>query len=304
MTTQAAELVRPKPSTLAGRIVEFISKTPVHIALIFLAVIWLVPSVGLLITSFRTRSDIANTGWWESLSTLNFTLDNYDQVLRGADMGSSFVNSLLISVPATIIPLFVGALAAFAFSWIRFPFRDTIFLAIVALMVVPIQMSLVPVLIFFRNLGETLTGDQALITGSYVGIWLAHSAFALPFCIFLLRNFFITLPRDLIEAARVDGASNFRIFWKVVLPLSVPALASFAIFQFLWVWNDLLMALVFVQESSLLPLTVRISQVQSTYGVEWHLLSAGAFVLMAVPLIVFFSLQRYFVQGLLAGSVK
>jgi alpha-glucoside transport system permease protein len=304
MTTQAAELVRPKSSTLAGRIVEFISKTPVHIALIFLAVIWLVPSVGLLITSFRTRSDIANTGWWESLSTLNFTLDNYSQVLRGADMGSSFVNSLLISVPATIIPLFVGALAAFAFSWIRFPFRDTIFLAIVALMVVPIQMSLVPVLIFFRNLGDTLTGDKALITGSYVGIWLAHSAFALPFCIFLLRNFFITLPRDLIEAARVDGASNLRIFWKVVIPLSVPALASFAIFQFLWVWNDLLMALVFVQESSLLPLTVRISQVQSTYGVEWHLLSAGAFVLMAVPLIVFFSLQRYFVQGLLAGSVK
>jgi alpha-glucoside transport system permease protein len=162
----------------------------------------------------------------------------------------------------------------------------------------------VPVLIFFRNLGDTLTGDKALITGSYVGIWLAHSAFALPFCIFLLRNFFITLPRDLIEAARVDGASNLRIFWKVVIPLSVPALASFAIFQFLWVWNDLLMALVFVQESSLLPLTVRISQVQSTYGVEWHLLSAGAFVLMAVPLIVFFSLQRYFVQGLLAGSVK
>jgi len=304
MTTQAAELVRPKSSTLAGRIVEFISKTPVHIALIFLAVIWLVPSVGLLITSFRTRSDIANTGWWESLSTFNFTLDNYSQVLRGADMGSSFVNSLLISVPATIIPLFIGALAAFAFSWIRFPFRDTIFLAIVALMVVPIQMSLVPVLIFFRNLGDTLTGDKALITGSYVGIWLAHSAFALPFCIFLLRNFFITLPRDLIEAARVDGASNLRIFWKVVIPLSVPALASFAIFQFLWVWNDLLMALVFVQESSLLPLTVRISQVQSTYGVEWHLLSAGAFVLMAVPLIVFFSLQRYFVQGLLAGSVK
>jgi alpha-glucoside transport system permease protein len=304
MTTQAAELVRPKPSTLAGRIVEFISKTPVHIALIFLAVIWLVPSVGLLITSFRTRADIANTGWWESFSTLNFTLDNYDQVLSGADMGSSFFNSLFIAVPATIIPLFLGALAAFAFSWIRFPFRDTIFLAIVALMVVPVQMSLVPVLIFFRNAGEFLTGDKALITGSYVGIWLAHATFALPFCIFLLRNFFITLPRDLIEAARVDGASNFRIFWKVVLPLSVPALASFAIFQFLWVWNDLLMALVFVQESSLLPLTVRISQVQSTYGVEWHLLSAGAFVLMAVPLIVFFSLQRYFVQGLLAGSVK
>jgi alpha-glucoside transport system permease protein len=304
MTTQAAELVRPKPSTLAGRIVEFISRSPVHIVLIVVAVIWLVPSVGLLITSFRPRPDIASSGWWETFSTLNFTIDNYDQVLSGADMGSSFFNSLFISIPATLIPLLVGALAAFAFSWIRFPFRDTIFLAIVALMVVPIQMSLVPMLKLFQSIGENAFGDRTLITGSFIGIWLAHGAFALPFCIFLLRNFFITLPRDLIEAARVDGASNLRIFWKVVIPLSVPALASFAIFQFLWVWNDLLMALVFVQEPDLLPLTVRISQVQSTYGVEWHLLSAGSFVLMAIPLLVFFSLQRFFVQGLLAGSVK
>ena len=304
MTTQAAELVRPKPTTLAGRIVEFISRWPVHIVLIGVAVVWLVPSVGLLITSFRPRGDIATTGWWETFSTLSFTLDNYDEVLSGASMGESFLNSLFISIPATLLPLFIGALAAFAFSWIRFPFRDTIFLAIVALMVVPIQMSLVPMLKFFQSLGQNVFGDQTFLTGSFGGIWFAHCAFALPFCIFLLRNFFITLPRDLIEAARVDGASNFRIFWKVVLPLSVPALASFAIFQFLWVWNDLLMSLVFVQESSLLPLTVRISQVQSTYGVEWHLLSAGSFVLMAVPLIVFFSLQRFFVQGLLAGSVK
>jgi alpha-glucoside transport system permease protein len=304
MTTQAAELVRPKPSTLAGRIVEFISRSPVHIVLIAVAVIWLIPSVGLLITSFRPRPDIASTGWWETFSTLNFTIENYREVLSGADMGSSFFNSLMISIPATLLPLFIGALAAFAFSWIRFPFRDTIFLAIVALMVVPIQMSLVPMLKLFQSLGENAFGDRTLITGSFAGIWLAHAAFALPFCIFLLRNFFITLPRDLIEAARVDGASNFRIFWKVVVPLSVPALASFAIFQFLWVWNDLLMSLVFVQEPSLLPLTVRISQVQSTYGVEWHLLSAGSFVLMALPLVVFFSLQRFFVQGLLAGSVK
>jgi alpha-glucoside transport system permease protein len=304
MTTYDAELVRPKKATLAGRIVEFISRTPVHIALIAVAVIWLVPSVGLLVTSFRPRPDIASSGWWETLSTFNFTIENYREVLSGADMGESFLNSLMISIPATLLPLFIGALAAFAFSWIQFPFRDTIFLAIVALMVVPIQMSLVPMLKLFQSVGSNAFGDQAFLTGSFGGIWLAHCAFALPFCIFLLRNFFITLPRDLIEAARVDGASNFKIFWKVVLPLSVPALASFAIFQFLWVWNDLLMSLVFVQEPSLLPLTVRISQVQSTYGVEWHLLSAGSFVLMAVPLLVFFSLQRYFVQGLLAGSVK
>ena len=304
MTTQAAELVRPKPATASARLVEFLTRSPVHIVLIIVALVWLVPSVGLLITSFRPRPDIASSGWWETFSTLNFTLDNYDQVLSGADMGSSFLNSLFISIPATLIPLFIGALAAFAFSWINFPFRDTIFLAIVALMVVPIQMSLVPMLKLFQALGENVFGDRTFITGSFGGIWLAHAAFALPFCIFLLRNFFITLPRDLIEAARVDGASNLRIFWKVILPLSVPALASFAIFQFLWVWNDLLMSLVFVQEPDLLPMTVRISQVQSTYGVEWHLLSAGSFVLMAVPLIVFFSLQRFFVQGLLAGSVK
>jgi alpha-glucoside transport system permease protein len=304
MTTQAAELVRPKPATLSTRIVEFITRSPVHIVLVAVAVIWLVPSVGLLITSFRPRPDIASSGWWETFSTLNFTVENYREVLSGADMGSSFLNSLFISIPATLLPLFIGAMAAFAFSWINFPFRDTIFLAIVALMVVPIQMSLVPMLKLFQSVGENFTGDRTFLTGSFGAIWLAHCAFALPFCIFLLRNFFITLPRDLIEAARVDGASNFKIFWKVVLPLSVPALASFAIFQFLWVWNDLLMSLVFVQESDLLPMTVRISQVQSTYGVEWHLLSAASFVLMALPLVVFFSLQRFFVQGLLAGSVK
>jgi alpha-glucoside transport system permease protein len=304
MTTQAYEVVRPAPTTISGRILRPLSSTPVHIALILLALIWLVPSVGLLITSFRPRPDIGSSGWWETLSSFNFTLDNYKNVLDNQGMASSFRNSLLISVPATIFPLFFGALAAYAFSWISFPFRDTVFLGIVALMVVPLQMTLVPVLRLFQDLGETFTGQRDLLTGSYTGIWIAHTTFALPFCIFLLRNFFITLPRDLIEAARVDGASNFAIFFKVVLPLSVPALASFAIFQFLWVWNDLLMALIFIQETGLRPLTLTIRDVQSTYGVEWHLLSAGAFLLMAVPLIVFFSLQRYFVQGLLAGSVK
>ena len=304
MSAPAVSVATARPVTPSGRLVGFLTRSPVHILLVAVALIWLVPSVGLLITSFRSRSDIASSGWWETLSNFNFTLDNYQNVLSNQDMAPSFLNSLLISVPATIFPLLVGALAAFAFSWIRFPFRDTIFLAIVALMVVPAQMILVPVLRMFQDLGNGLTGQKDLITGSFVGIWIAHTTFALPFAIFLLRNFFITLPRDLIEAARVDGASNMRVFARVILPLSVPALASFAIFQFLWVWNDLLMALVFVQEPDNLPMTVRISQVQSTYGVEWHLLSAGAFALMAVPLAVFFSLQRYFVQGLLAGSVK
>jgi alpha-glucoside transport system permease protein len=304
MTTAAETVGVRRPATTAGRIVEFIARTPVHIALMGLAVIWLVPSVGLLVTSFRARPDIAATGWWKAFTELDFTLKNYDLVLNANKMSSSFVNSALIAFPSTFLPLFIGALAAYAFSWIRFPFRDTIFLFIVALMVVPIQSALVPMLVEFQDLGEFLTGTKTAITGWYFGIWIAHTVFALPFCIFLLRNFFITLPRDLIEAARVDGASNWKIFYKVVMPLSVPALASFGIFQFLWVWNDLLMALVFIQESDQWPMTIRISQMLSTYGTEYHLLSAGAFLLMVVPLIVFFALQRYFVQGLLAGSVK
>jgi len=282
-------------TTLSERLVGWISRTPVHIALVVLALIWLVPSVGLLVTSFRKRPDIAASGWWEAIGDLDFTIKNYSSVLDAQNMADAFLNSLFIAVPSTILPLMIGALAAFAFSWIAFPFRDTVFLAIVALMVVPIQAALIPVLKLFRELD---------ITDSFIGIWLAHTGFALPFAIFLLRNFFITLPRDLIEAARVDGASNLHIFSRVVLPLSVPALASFAIFQFLWVWNDLLNALIFVQNPDQRPLTVTIVNLQSAYGAEWHLLSAGSFILMLLPLLVFFSLQRFFVQGLLSGSVK
>jgi alpha-glucoside transport system permease protein len=290
----AEATVRPA-ETPSARLVGFISRTPVHLGLLIVAVIWLVPTVGLAITSFRPRGDIQASSWWSSLADWRFTLNNYDQVLSRANMDTAFVNSILITIPSTLLPLAIAAAAAYAFSWIAFPFRDTIFLLIVALMVVPVQMALVPLLTLFRDLG---------IANWFGGIWLAHTAFGLPLGIFLLRNFFITLPRDLIEAARVDGASNLRIFLKVVLPLSVPALASFGIFQFLWVWNDLLMAIIFIQNGDLLPMTVRINQMQTTYGGEWHLLSAGAFLLMIVPLAVFFALQRFFVQGLLAGSVK
>jgi alpha-glucoside transport system permease protein len=293
--TVAAEAVKPREATVSQRLVRFIARTPVHIALLGIAVIWLVPTVGLAITSIRPRDEIQSSGWWTTFNDFAFTLHNYDLVLDNAKMGSSFVNSIIITVPSTLLPLTIGAAAAYAFSWIRFPFRDTIFLIIVALMVVPIQMALVPLLRLFRDLG---------IANWYVGIWLAHTAFGLPLAVFLLRNFFITLPRDLIEAARVDGASNLRIFLRVVLPLSVPALASYGIFQFLWVWNDLLMALVFISDSDLFPMTKRITEMQGTYGAEYHLLASGAFLLMIVPLIVFFALQRYFVQGLLAGSVK
>jgi alpha-glucoside transport system permease protein len=294
MATAEATIPRTA-ATPSQKILRFISRTPVHVALIFIAVFWLVPTVGLAVTSFRPRGEIQSSSWWSSLTDFNFTLHNYGLVLNNAKMGSAFVNSLVITIPSTLLPLAIGAAAAYAFSWIRFPFRDTIFLLIVALLVVPIQMALVPLLKLFQDWG---------VANWFVGIWLAHTAFGLPLAVFLLRNFFITLPRDLIEAAKVDGASNLRIFLRVVVPLSVPALAAYGIFQFLWVWNDLIMALIFITDSDLQPMTLRIQQMQGTYGTAWHLLSAGAFVLMIVPLIVFFALQRYFVQGLLAGSVK
>jgi alpha-glucoside transport system permease protein len=284
------------PTSTWARVRNAVMRTPLHIALIAISVIWLVPTVGLAITSFRPRSDIASSGWWTALSHWHWTIHNYGSVIHATGMGHAWVNSLIITVPATLLPLTLGALAAYAFAWIPFPFRDTIFLVVIVLMIVPIQTSLVPLLKLFREHGHLNNG--------YWGIWLAHTAFGLPFAIFLLRNFFITLPKDLIEAARMDGATNFAIFRRVVVPLSVPALASYGIFQFLWVWNDLLMALIFVSDPSKQPMTVRIPYLLSTYGQEYHLLSAAAFLLMVVPLVVFFSLQRYFVQGLLAGSVK
>jgi alpha-glucoside transport system permease protein len=295
MATADVAVRRQERETLSARIISFITRTPLHLGLIVIAVIWLIPTVGLAVTSFRPRGEIQASSWWSSLFDWSFTLHNYDEVLSRGNMDSSFVSSLVITIPSTLLPLAIGSLAAYAFSWIRFPFRDTIFLVIVALMVVPIQMALVPLLRLFRDWG---------VADWYIGIWLAHTAFGLPLAIFLFRNFFITLPRDLIEAARMDGASEFAVFRRVVLPLSVPALASFGIFQFLWVWNDLLMALIFVSDPSKQPMTVKITELLSTYAQEFHLLAAGGFLLMIVPLIVFFALQRYFVQGLLAGSVK
>jgi alpha-glucoside transport system permease protein len=284
-----------KPRTLSGLLVWMTSRGVLHFTLILIALAWLAPSVGLAVTSLRPRADIGSSGWWTAFGSLRFTGENYADVLGAQGMANSFINSLLITIPATILPVLIGALAAFGFAWVRFPGRDWVFLGVIALLVVPIQMTFVPVLRILNTLN---------LTQSFVGIWLAHTAYGLPFAIFLLRNFFVLLPGDLIEAARLDGATNLGIFFRIIMPLSVPALASLTIFQFLGVWNDLLMSLVFIQSPALRPLTVGISQLLSTYGTEWHLLSAGAFLLMAVPLLVFFSLQRYFVQGLLAGSVK
>jgi len=291
----AGPAIQDRPRTLSGRIVRAINRTPIHVALALIGLIWLAPTIGLLVTSFRPRSDIQATGWWETLSTLRFTTENYSAVLGAQGMLGAFVNNLIISIPSTLIPLTIASMAAYAFSWVKFPYRDSLFLIVVALLMVPAQVAFIPLLNIFKPLGWTQ---------GYIAIWLVHTAFALPFGIFLLRNFFITLPRDLIEAARIDGSTDIGIFRTIVVPLSVPAIAAYGIFQFLWVWNDLLMALVFVQKGENFPMTRAIQNLLSQYGTEWNLLAAGAFLLMVVPLLVFFSLQRYFVQGLLAGSVK
>jgi alpha-glucoside transport system permease protein len=295
MTALTEPRAAVRERTMTARFMRGLNRTPIHIALGLIALIWLAPTVGLLVTSFRPRSDIQVTGWWESFLQFRYTLENYSAVLTSQGMLHFFWNTVLIAVPSTIIPVTLASMAAYAFSWLNFPFRDGIFLLVVALLMIPIQVAFIPLLKLFAPTG--------LLNG-FGAIWLTHTAFALPFGIFLLRNFFITLPRDLIEAARIDGASTIGVFRQIVVPLSVPAIAAYGIFQFLWVWNDLLTALVFVQKGDLWPMTKAIQNLLTQYGTEWHLLAAGAFILMAVPLVVFFSLQRYFVQGLLAGSVK
>jgi alpha-glucoside transport system permease protein len=297
MTALQDTTVRAPARTVTERLARVAGRSPTHIILALIGLLWLVPSIGLLITSFRPSADMRATGWWTVLFEPRFTLDNYQRVISAEGMGGAFLNSLFITIPSTILPLVIASMAAFALAWIKFPFRDTVFLIIVALLMVPVQIGFIPLVVAFRESG---TG---LLTG-YGAVWLAHTAYALPFGIFLLRNFFITLPKDLIEAARIDGASSQQIFRTIIVPLSVPAIAAYGIFQFLWVWNDLLMALVYAQRNAIQPMTVKVTGLLGTFATEWSLLAAAAFLIMVLPLIVFISLQRYFVQGLLAGSVK
>jgi len=297
MTALQDTSVQAPPRTASERLARFVSRSPTHIILGLIGLVWMVPTIGLLITSFRPSADMRSTGWWTVLVEPRFTTANYERVLAGEGMGEAFLNSIWITVPSTLLPLVVAAMAAFALAWVKFPFRDTIFLLIVAALMVPVQIGFIPLVTAMRESGVPLLT-------TYGGVWLAHTAYALPFGIFLLRNFFITLPKDLIEAARIDGASNLAIFRMIIVPLSVPAIAAYGIFQFLWVWNDLLMALVYTQRNELQPMTVEVTRLLGTYASEWSLLAAAAFVIMVVPLVVFISLQRFFVQGLLAGSVK
>jgi alpha-glucoside transport system permease protein len=282
------------PETTSQRIVRFLGKTPVYIALVFLGLLWLVPTLGLLLTSLVVPAEIGSAGWWEIFSRPSLaTLDNYGDILGNEAITSAIWTTVWISLGATIIPIIVAALAGYAFAWLEFPGRDWLFIGVVALLVVPIQMALIPIFSLYNDLG---------LFDTIVGIVLFHTAFGLPFAIFLLRSFFIGIPKDLIEAARIDGASEFRIFARVILPLGLPAIASLAIFQFLWVWNDLLVALTFGQETQ--PITVAIFSQLRSFGANLELIAPAAFLSLAIPLAVFFAFQRYFVQGLLAGSVK
>jgi alpha-glucoside transport system permease protein len=274
------------------------------IAAVVIAVVWTVPTIGLFITSFRPEADVVSSGWWTIFTDPSFTLDNYDQVLTGTetDFATYFVNSIVITLPSVLIPVCIATMAAYAFAWMRFPGRDFLFVAVFALQIVPIQVTMIPLQSLYVDAG--LAGADAPGGGFYT-IWLSHSIFALPLAIYLLHNFMSQIPGELIESARVDGAGHVQIFSRIMLPLMAPAIAAFGIFQFLWVWNDLLVALVFSGGSlEVSPLTVRLAELSGTRGQDWFLLSAGAFVSLVVPLIVFLSLQRYFVRGLLAGSVK
>lgn len=275
----------------------FMRRLPLHAIVIALALLWLLPSLGLFVSSFRPAREIANSGWWTVFKPpVLLTTELYQEALQEEGMAQSFFNSLFISIPATVIPIMIAAFAAYAFAWMEFPGRQVLFVLIVAMLVVPLQMTFIPILRVYNLLG---------LTGSFLGIWLAHAAYGLPFAIYLLRNFFGSLPKDLFDSAYLDGASSFDVFFQLVLPLSVPSLASLAIFQFMWVWNDLLVALIYLGGTpSVAPMTVTISNLVNSLGGNWQVLTAAAFISMLLPLTIFFTLQRYFVRGILAGSVK
>ncbi|MBV0895567.1 carbohydrate ABC transporter permease [Microbacterium sp. NC79] len=283
------------------------------IAAVIIAIFWSIPTFGLLVTSFRPGSESSTTGWWTAFTNPNFTLDNYFSALTAGGtsltLGESFINSLAISIPATIIPIAIASLAAYGFAWIPFKGRNGLFVFVFALQIVPIQMALVPLLSLFSR-GLTIN-DVTIFPGlalrdadhSFATVWIAHAIFALPLAIFMLHNFIAEIPNEVIEAARVDGAGHGQVFFRIILPLAMPAIASFGIFQFLWVWNDLLVATIFAPDTSL-PLTQTLNSLSGSWGDKWYLQSAGAFIAIIVPLIVFFALQRFFVRGLLAGATK
>jgi alpha-glucoside transport system permease protein len=280
---------------VASRIVSFLGGGVVQVFLALVAMMWLIPTIGLLIASLRPEAANSTNGWWNALSKPSeLTFANYRHILANSAITDAFWNTVLITVLATLLVVAIAALAAYAFAWMEFPGRDWLFIIVVALLVVPIQVALIPAARLYNHLG---------IFGSILGVVLFHVAFGLPFAVFLLRNFFAGIPRDLLEAARMDGGGEWTIFRKVIMPLGLPAIASLAIFQFLWVWNDLLVALIFANTGSQ-PLTVALRGQVRQFGANIDILASGGFLSMLVPLAVFFAFQRFFVQGVLAGSVK
>jgi alpha-glucoside transport system permease protein len=294
----------PIESKQAGRVAAWrpplLRSVPLRLTVLPICFLWTLPTLGLLVTSVRDPALIVQSGWWTSLlhpfEPNQWTLSNYATVISSDGMGNAFINSLIVTIPSTVIPITIAAFAAYAFAWIPFRGRGVLFIIVVGLLVVPIQMSLIPILQIY---------SAGNLYGSFLGIWLAHTGFGLPLAIFLLYNFMSQLPRDLFESASIDGATHLQTFIRLVLPLSIPALGAFAIFQFLWVWNDLLVALVFLGPGAdVRVLPTALYQLIGSRGGSWHLLTAGAFITMVVPLIVFLLLQRAFVRGILAGSVK
>jgi alpha-glucoside transport system permease protein len=296
MATAVAE-ARPAPvveEKASARILRGLARAPIHVILVVVGLFWLVPTIGLFIISLMEPAQLASNGWWTFLTKpSDLTLDNYRAIFENEAITSSLWTTLWIAIGGTVLPIFVAALAGYAFAWLEFPGRDWLFILVIALLVVPLQMALIPMFSLYNTFG---------IFDTVISIILFHTAFGLPFAIFLLRNFFIGIPKELLEAARIDGASELRIFFRLILPLGLPAIASLAIFQFLWAWNDLLVALTFGRETQ--PITVAIFSQMRQFGANIELIAPAAFVSLAIPLVVFFAFQRYFVQGLLAGSVK
>jgi alpha-glucoside transport system permease protein len=278
---------------------SIVNAVSLRIIIIIICVFWTIPSLGLFVTSLRIPELIYSSGWWTQFFhpfKAQFTLGNYTEVVVAENMGNAFVNSLLVSIPSTVIPITIATFAAYAFAWLDFPGRKILLFTVVGLLVVPLQMAFIPLLKIYTKLG---------LAGTYLGIWLAHTGFGLPIATYMLYGSISAIPSDLIEAARVDGADPFSTFIRIVLPISVPAIASFAIFQFLWVWNDLLVALVFLgagKENILV--TTNLSNMVGPKGQSWHVLTSGAFITMLVPILVFLFLQRYFIRGITSGAVK